>query len=150
MSKNEITEATTRDLADTDRKLIELFDDLRKGSLTFLDDAGKQLVTLITVLYGIFFGVFSFTNAPQYLAKVLEVRGLAALTIIVYFVALVLATLVFLPHRYPFNVRNLSGMRTTLEKILETKSSYLRWAYIAFVFGTFLFVLALIIALARL
>lgn len=150
MSKNEIPEAITRELTDADKKLLELFDELHKSSLNFLDDAGKQLVTLITVLYGLFFGVFSFTDAPKYLVNSPEVKWLVVLTILVYFVALVLATLVFLPHKYQYSTRSLTQMRTTLEEMLETKSFYLRWAYIVFAVGTFLFALALMIALARL
>lgn len=139
-----------RELTPEDLKLLELFDELRKGSLGFLDEAAKKLVELVTVLYGLFFAVFSFTEAPRYLKDHPGIKLLSAGILFAYFLALVFAVLVFLPRKYQLSSHSLTRMRGRLEEMLETKGTYLRCAYAAFALGTLFFAIALGITLFRL
>ena len=139
-----------RELTPEDLKLIELFDELKKGSLGFLNEAAKKLVELVIALYGLFFAVFSFTEAPQYLKEYPDIKLLSAGILLAYFLALVFAVLVFLPRRYQFSSHSLTQMRSQLETMLETKGTYLRYAYASFALGTLFFAVALGITLFRL
>lgn len=139
-----------RELRPEDERLIAFFDELRKGSLGFQDEAAKRLVELITLLYGLFFAVFSFTEAPAYLRTYTDVKWLAAATLVAYFASLLCAIRVILPREYTFSSRSLSQMHENLEEMLAFKGKYLRLAYAAFGLGTLFFIAALLVSLFRL
>ena len=151
MNEDEIQEVdVVRSLTDAETKLLELFEDYRKNSLGFLDEAGKQLVTLITALYGVFFVAFSFSDAAQYFNGHPEVKYVIIGVIVFYFTSLILAALVFFPRKYKHSESAFGDMDAQLKKMLETKRFYVSGAYATFIAGTFLFAVALVMVLSRL
>ena len=151
MNEEEIQEVdTVRSLTDAETKLLELFEDYRKNSLAFLDEAGKQLVTLITALYGVFFVAFSFSDAAQYFNGHPEVKYVIIGVIVFYFASLILAALVFFPRMYRHSESALSDMDAQMKKMLKTKRLYVSGAYATFIAGTFMFAIALVMVLSRL
>jgi hypothetical protein len=151
MNEEEIQEVdTVRSLTDAETKLLELFEDYRKNSLAFLDEAGKQLVTLITALYGVFFVAFSFSDAAQYFNGHPEVKYVIIGVIVFYFASLILAALVFFPRMYRHSESALSDMDAQMKKMLKTKRFYVSGAYATFIAGTFMFAIALVMVLSRL
>ena len=151
MNENEIPEVDiVRPLTNAETKLLELFEDYRKNSLGFLDEAGKQLVTLITALYGVFFVAFSFSDAAQYFNGHPEVKYVIIGVIVFYFASLILAALVFFPRKYKHSDTSLGDMNAQMNKMLKTKRFYVSGAYATFIAGTFMFAIALVMVLARL
>jgi hypothetical protein len=151
MNEDEIPEVDlVRPITDAETKLLELFEDYRKNSLNFLDEAGKQLVTLITALYGVFFVAFSFSDAAQYFNGHPEVKYVIVGVIVFYFASLIMAALVFFPRKYKHSYQVLSDMDAQMKKMLNTKRFYVSAAYATFIAGTFMFAIALVMVLSRL
>jgi hypothetical protein len=151
MNEDEIPEVDlVRPLTNAETKLLELFDDYRKNSLHFLDEAGKQLVTLITALYGVFFAAFSFSDAAEHFKNNGAVKYVIMCVILFYFASLIMAALVFFPRKYKYSEQNLGEMRERMDQMLKAKRGYASGAYATFIIGTFMFVIALVIVLARL
>ncbi len=151
MNEDQIPEVDiVRPLTNAETKLLELFEDYRKNSLGFLDEAGKQLVTLITALYGVFFVAFSFSDAAKYFDGHPEVKYVIIGVIVFYFASLILAALVFFPRKYKHSESALGDLDAQMKKMLKTKRFYVSGAYATFIVGTFFFAIALVMVLARL
>ncbi len=151
MNDDDIPEVDlVRPLTDAETKLLELFDDYRKNSLHFLDEAGKQLVTLITALYGVLFAAFSFSDAAEHFKKNSAVKYVLIGVIVFYFASLILAALVFFPRKYKYSEHNLDEMRQRMDEMLKAKRRYTSGAYVTFIIGTFMFAIALVMVLSGL
>lgn len=118
------------ELSDSDKRLLALFDKLEAGSLDTLEAAARQIITLVTGLLGLFFGVLAFKDAPDYLAFG-EVKALAALALGGLLTALFFALDVVTPRGY--HPQDLTDMRSMLQEMLERKRKSLSWAI--WVFG---------------
>ncbi|MBP1466201.1 hypothetical protein EYB53_022135 [Candidatus Chloroploca sp. M-50] len=110
--------------------MIELFAELEKKQLEFLDEAAKRIIELVSALLGLLFAVIAFGNAfpPPYLAgnvllKVLSISALGG-----YLGALMLALWGVQPRRYKHYQYNLKGMREELDAMLAHKMFWMRWA----------------------
>ncbi len=132
-------------LSPADEHLAAYFQDLEQKSLDTLESAARQLITLVTTLLGLFFGVLAFKDNPHYLAFP-AVRILGGLAAGFYVLALFLALDVVMPRRLEVPAANLTAMRRLLRALFERKRRSLRWAQVAFALGT-LALLALIILL---
>jgi len=71
--------------------------EIRKGSLKTVEDTARQLITLVTLLSGLYFHAITFSQVPQGCAglKVLFVGPLA-----LWVLCLLAATSVFFPRRF--------------------------------------------------
>lgn len=132
-------------LSPADERLIAYFRDLEQKSLDTLEGAARQLITLVTTLLGLFFGVLAFKDDPRYLALP-AVRILGGLSAGFYALTLFLALNVVMPRRLDVPTANLTAMRRLLRALFDRKSRSLQWAQVAFALGT-LALLALILLL---
>lgn len=126
------------ELSEADKRLIALFDKLEAGSLDTLEAAARQIITLVTGLQGLIFGVLAFKDSPSYLSLD-SVKVLGALALGLLLAALFFALEVVIPRRY--RPQDLSDMRRMLQEMLERKRAGLGRAIWAFGCGA-LFLLA--------
>lgn len=128
-------------LSDDDRRLKALFDDMRKGQLDFLDQAGKRIIELSTGLLGVLFAVSAFGKdfPPPYLKNnpVAQYLALGVLTLLM--LALLSGVRTIQPRAYNFPAADLTGMRQELQNILTFKSRWMRAATWLFGAGAGLF-----------
>ncbi len=124
-------------LTPEDEALQSLFRNLEKNSLETLEAAARQIITLVTTLLGLFFGVLALKDDPAYLSA-LPVKALAALALGAFLAALFLALDVVLPRLQNYNRRDLTEMRRLYAALLRRKSGSLRRAQRAFGLGALL------------
>lgn len=126
------------ELSEADKRLMALFDKLETGSLDTLEAAARQIITLVTGLLGLFFGVLALKDAPSYLAlDMVKLLGALALGFLV--AALFFALEVVIPRKY--HPQDLGDMRRMLQEMLERKRAGLARAIWTFGGGA-LFLLA--------
>lgn len=142
----EIT-AEASPLSEADLSLLAYFKDLERASLETVEKAARQLITLVTSLLGLFFGVLAFGEAPAYLTSP-TLRLLAASVAALYVLTLFLALHVVMPQRIDLPTADLTAMRAILHRLLDRKSRSLLAAQVAFALAT-LGLLGLILMLLR-
>lgn len=133
-------------LSDAEKRLNELFDEMDKKQLDFLDQAGKRVIELSTGLLGVLFAVTAFGDKfpPPYLASSPNVQWLAVGVLALLVGALLCAVLTVQPRKYKFYEHNLTEMRAEWVKLFTHKSAWLTRANWLFFAGTGL--LAILIA----
>ena len=133
-------------LSDEQRRLIALFDELRKNQLTFLDEAGKRVIELSTGLLGLLLAVIAFGGdfPPPYLRGSALAQALVVLALSALSMALLLGVYAVQPRAYPDYESNLSEMRKQFKAMLAHKSYWVKLATWAFAAGALL--LALLVA----
>lgn len=114
--------------SDEQKRLVALFDEIERGQLTFLDEAGKRIIELTTALLGVVFAALALgdTFPPSYLTQT-PVKILAVLTLALYVGAMLCGLRTVQPRSYKRYQHNLQGMRTELDRIIAHKSWAL-WA----------------------
>ncbi len=127
-------------LTDEQKRLKALFDEMKKGQLTFLDESGKRIIEMSTGLLGVLFTVIALGKdfPPIYLKDHPVVQGLGIGILGSLILALLAGLLTVQPHKYDFYEYNLTKMREELEKIISYKSGWMKTASWAFFIGTFL------------
>ncbi len=133
-------------LSDEHKRLLALFDELKKNQLTFLDEAGKRIIELSSGMLGLLLAVVAFGKdfPPDYLKHNPDMQALVAVTLAAFVLALLAGVLTVQPRAYDFYDDNLSGMRRELEKIRAHNSRWMKAANWLFFSGSVL--LALLIA----
>jgi len=132
-----------RPLTPEEEALLERIQKLEAESPDRLEDAARQVITLVTGLLGLFLGVLAFSDAPDYV-KLVPVRWLSAAVLACYLIALGAALAVVFPRRTTYPRSDLTAMAEAWERLLARKSRFLKVAVAAFGAGT----LALGIAIA--
>ncbi len=122
-------------LSQADENLLEYFQDLERASLNTLEEAARQLITLVTALLGLFFGVMAFRDTPAYLTHP-AVRALGTAAAAFYVLTLFLALDVVTPRRLERPAADLTAMRALLHRLFTRKSRSLRGAQVAFALAT--------------
>jgi hypothetical protein len=123
-------------LSEEHKRLIALFDQMKKNQLTFLDEAGKRIIELSTGLLGVLFAVTAFGNnfPPPYLQANPLSRWLVVGVLLVFVLSLLFGVLTVQPRDYPYNDRNLTSMRDRLTDIVDYKSRLMKiatWLFFA-------------------
>mgnify|MGYP001274496853 CR=1 FL=1 len=115
------------------RKLSAFFDTLEQESLTRLEEAARQVITLATTLLTLAVGLLALGGdaVPPHLAAPLVLAAGAA-TIVALFLALVAALDVVVPARYGYRQGSLADRRQALDAMLAHKSRALRAAVVFF------------------
>ena len=131
--------------------LAAFFAEAERKQVEFLDEAGKRIIELTTLLLGVLFTVIAFGDKypPPYLAgnPVAKLLGLVILGC--YVVAMLLGLRTVHPRDYKLYRHNLDGMRAELDRILANKRRSLFWAGMTFWLGSvFLALLIGVIILA--
>lgn len=119
-------------------RLLALFDEMEKQQVDFLDQAGKRIVELGTVLLGVLFAVAAFGDKfpPPYLQGNTIAKVLTLATLALYLIAIVVAMRGLRPREYKRYRHNLTEMRNVLDEIISYKSRWLKAAGILFLCGT--------------
>jgi hypothetical protein len=128
-----------------DKDLINLFNQLRRESLNALERTARQIITLVSALISVFFGILAFSDEAEFLSLPgVKVTGILALGCLL--AALFSGLGGLFPSHFTLETGELTGMKTALDRMLRTKHNALNLSLITFGCGvTFLFILVLII-----
>lgn len=120
------------------QRMAAFFEETEKKQVDFLDEAGKRIIELITLLLGVLFTVVAFGDKfpPPYLASNAIAKLVSTIILACYVVALALAFRVVHPRDYRLYRYNLNGMRQERDKILRNKRHSLFWAGVTFWSGS--------------
>ncbi len=118
------------ELSEEQKRLLALVDELRKGQLTFMDEAGKRIIELCTGLIGVLFAVLAFGGnfPPPYLAGSPVARALAVAAVLLLLLALLVALYAVQPRRYDDYPHNLTRLGEELKKMMDHKVHWVRVA----------------------
>jgi hypothetical protein len=132
---------------DSEKRLNELFDEMDKKQLDFLDQAGKRIIELCTGLLGILFAVTAFGKdfPPPYLKDNILTQLLLTGVLVLLVGSLLCAVRTVQPRKYKFYEHNLTEMRAEWVKLFTHKSTWLTWANWLFFAGTLLLAVAIIV-----
>jgi hypothetical protein len=131
--------------------LAAFFAEAERKQVDFLDEAGKRIIELTTLLLGVLFTVIAFGDKypPPYLAGNPVAKLLSIIVLGCYVVAMLLGLRTVHPRDYKLYRHNLDGMRAELDRILANKKYSLFWAGVTFWVGSgFLALLIGVIILA--
>jgi len=135
-------------LTRADEDLLDYFKGLERHSLDAFEQAGRQLISLITTLLGLFFGVLAFKDNPSYLSCPI-VKTTAALAAVSFIAALFFALYVLVPRRFDVPTSDLSAMRGVLLMMFRRKRRALLGAQITFAIGTLLLLAVILLLIFR-
>ena len=145
MADDEIKNLSSRPLLPDEQRLLQIFDKIEESSLDHLDEGARQIIQLVTALYGVIFGVLALgaekMGAELHRPLVL-VLGIAA--VLAFLVALLAAAWAVLPQPYYYRSANLTDKKARYTQMIEHKSRTLYVAFVAFAFGAILFALLVI------
>ena len=132
-----------KELTDEQKRLNALFDEMKKGQLDFIDQAGKRIIELSTGLLGVLFAVTAFGKdfPPPYLKDNPTAQSLALGVLALLILALLCGVLTVQPRSYDFYEANLTAMRQELNKIVAYKSRWMKLSNWLFFAGTALLAL---------
>lgn len=140
--------AEAEPLSKADEDLLDYFKNLEKNSLDTIESAARQIISLVTTLLGLFFGVLAFKDNPTYLAMD-AIRYAGAFSAGMYIAALFFALDVVMPRRLDVPSADLGAMKELLLNLFDRKNRSLLWAQIAFGIGTVCLFLLILILLFR-
>ena len=134
-------------LADEDKRLIALSDQLEAGQLDFLDQASKRVIELSTAMLALLFGVTAFGKdfPPPYLVGNTLAKTLVLAALLFYLLALMAGAVAIQPRTYRRHYAGLTRLRQELEKIATFKTRWFQIGAGLLVAGSL--ALALLIAL---
>lgn len=140
-------------LSSQDRFWLDTVQGLTSSSITSIEEAAKQIISLVTLLQGIFFAVLTMGDLKTKLAELLGSNAFWYLLILIiiplgcWVLSLWLSVLVFLPKSYSVNLSSPDLSRETFFEIVTYKHDRLLQAYTALAAGFFPLVIAIIIYL---
>jgi hypothetical protein len=141
--------AQSAPLSKADENLLDYFKDLESKSLETIESAAKQIISLVTTLLGLFFGVLVLRGDAASIAS-FEIKLFGLLALLGYFAALFFALDVVMPRRFNIPGADLTAMRATLEELFERKSHALILAQLAFGAATFCLLAVTLLLLIKL
>lgn len=105
-------------------EITAFFRALDTRQLELLDQAGKRVIEICSLLLGIFFGVVAFGDSfpPAYLASGDFVKQLTLLTLGLYMAALASAASAIRPRAYDRYPANITAAREELDKMVTYKT----------------------------
>src|SRR5438552_1295444 len=109
MAAGEIKDLGERLPTEDDQRLLQIFDKIEESSSEHLDEGARQIIQLVTALYGVIFGVLALgadkVGAELHVSLVL---GLGIFAVLAFFVALLAALWAVLPQPYYYRPANLT------------------------------------------
>jgi hypothetical protein len=148
---DEVVDVTAAQPSAMDRFWLETARNVSKESISALEDAAKQLITITSLTQGIYFAAISFSDLKKALV-VHDLQGwmlvlLFASPIILWLISLRFAILVFTPETYKTNLQSPDLAREMIQKIVAYKHSQLKLAHKALLLGFVLLVVNIIVYL---
>ena len=128
-----------RQPSDEEKSLKSFFNELMIGQVTFLDEANKRIIELVTGLLAVLFAVIAFGKdfPPPYMQDTFP-KVIAIAVMGIFLVSMLLALIGVQPKVYDKYDHNLTEMRVELEKIVKYKSKLFSWASWSFFAGCLL------------
>jgi len=135
-----LVSARTRAPTEGENALFGWFAEQQKDPAKPLEEGARQIISLVTALYSVIFGILAFTSdpLPAYLTWP-AVRIGGAVVVLSYLVALLAALVVVLPDDYRYARASKDQLEQVLAKLLGRKFWGLRVAVWCFGIGTFAF-----------
>jgi hypothetical protein len=148
---DEIVEVPAARLSAMDRFWLETARSVSKESISALEEAAKQLISVTSLTQGIYFAAISFSDLKKALV-VHDWQGwllvlLFASPIILWLVSLAFAVRVFSPETYKTNLQSPDLAREMLQEIVAYKHRQLKLAHTALLLGFVLLVVNIIVYL---
>ena len=127
-----------RDRSEDNARLMALFDTIEADQLTFLDEAAKRVIELVTLLFGatLTFVALGKEFPPSYLNQKPLNQWLTVIALGGYLLALVIAAYAAAPKTYKRYPHNLTMMRKELDTLITHKRRGVQAAGIFFVLAT--------------
>ena len=138
------TRAETPEEADN----YKWFEEQARDPFKPIEEAARQIIQLVTVLYTVVFGILAFASdpVPAYLARA-SVRGIGLATVICYLVALLAALTIVVPRGYQYAKASQTQRKQVYDSLLRRKSFALTAAVWAFGVASFAFALLFVVVL---
>jgi hypothetical protein len=136
MAKGDILSVTLRTLTAEEIRLTEWFEKQEASAAGNLEKGGRQIIGLVTALYGVLFGVLALGQEKfeaSLGAPAAQILGAAA--VILLLLALVAALVVVLPFGYRYRQASLSDRKRIYGEIIARKSTGLTVAAVLFCLG---------------
>ena len=148
---DEVVEVQAAQPSAMDRFWLETARSVSKESISALEDAAKQLITITSLTQGIYFAAISFSDLKKALV-VHDWQGwllvlLFASPIMLWLVSLAYAVRVFAPETYKTNLQSPDLAREMLQDIVAYKHRKLKLAHTALLLGFVLLVVNIIVYL---
>lgn len=143
-----IISARTREPTEAEIALFDWLAEQQKDPPKPLEEGARQLISLVTALYGVIFGILTLAGdpLPAYLAWP-AVRALGAIAVLAYLAAMIAALVVVLPDDYRYARASKQQAEAVLARLLRRKFWGLRVAVWAFALGTIAFAALFLIVL---
>ncbi|MGZ4846425.1 MAG: hypothetical protein ACXV3D_00320 [Halobacteriota archaeon] len=128
-----------KEVTEVDRFWLSLGQETLKESLGILDGAAKQLISIVSILQGIYFAAISFSNLKQILIVQNIQGGLLVFVLILpiafWLTSLAFATNVFTPRPYSTNLSSPQIAKETHDDAVDIKHKQLHNAHLFLVAG---------------
>lgn len=124
------------------------FEEQEKDPPKHLEEGAKQIITLVSALYGVIFGILALSRdpLPAYLAHT-SVRALGVIAVLSYLAALLAALVVALPGAYRYASASQTQRAQIFRAMMTRKLIGLRVALIAFGIGSAAFAALFVVIL---
>ncbi len=124
----------TRPPTEAQQEIITRFTDIEKNQLEFIEQAGKRVVEMTTVLLGLLLAAMSFgdTFPPPYLKDNGLTKGLLLIALALYVGAMFFGVWTVQPRLYRFHPHRLDKLPAELDAVLTRKAWTMRLATILF------------------
>lgn len=117
-------------------------------NLDRLEEGGRTLIQMVTLLYGLLFGVLALKDAPSYLdAPLVRLAGLGS--VLLLGITLLAALVAVFPFAYRYHAYSITAREKVQGQILERKSRALAVALVSFVAALVAFAVLIAAALLR-
>ncbi len=124
--------------SDDAREAAELFLDLERKQIDFLNEAGKSLIERISTFLAILLGASVLSNSfpPTYLKGDLLARVIIFLTLGCYILAMGIVMWNIRPRWYRHYLHNMSALVRVRDRMIQQKMLYLRISGVLFLLGS--------------
>jgi hypothetical protein len=103
---------------------------LAQGNLAALHDAGKQLITMLTTMQGIYLGAIAYSEVAKTVGSVPRwTHLLLAGPLLIWLAALYCALQVFRTQAYDLHLHSPDHIKQTLEQIADRKQRHVQHTY---------------------
>jgi hypothetical protein len=121
----------------------EVTRELVKRSIPAVEDAAKQIISIITLVQTIYFAAISFSSLKSTLKFEDNLVFLFITPIVFWLITLAFAIFAFLPQGYPTELDSPKNAKKTFEKIVDFKLTSLYCSYLFLVIGFLILLIAI-------
>lgn len=138
--KSKPSEVQGGKLTSLDHFWLETVRNAAKESVSALEEAAKQMITITSLLQGIYFAAISFSDIKKALGQFTDIQGwlitgALLLPLLLWIISLAFAVLVFKPRLYLTNLDSPDVARKSYEEIITYKHQQLQRSHLMLVLG---------------